>query len=94
MKNQNIVSCAFVVFLFIFSQTISGRLLLENKQDNEGGVKLGNEVTATVKSEYTDSLEELMGLEICENRDEECMRRRLDEALHLDYIYTKKKPQN
>ncbi|VFR03472.1 unnamed protein product [Cuscuta campestris] len=96
MKTQNIiVSCAFVVFLFIFSQTISGRLLLEDKQENEGGVKLGNEVTPTVKSEYTDSLEELMGLEICENRDEECMRRRLDDALHLDYIYTKnKKPQN
>lgn len=29
-----------------------------------------------------------MGMEECENEDEECLKRRVLEEAHLDYIYT------
>lgn len=47
-----------------------------------------------LKSDNDFSLDKLMGLEICENEDEECLERRIASESHLDYIYTqhRKKP--
>ncbi|CAO2814670.1 unnamed protein product [Amaranthus hypochondriacus] len=38
--------------------------------------------------ENKDSIDELMGIEICKNGDEECLKRRIVSEVHLDYIYT------
>lgn len=38
--------------------------------------------------EGNDSFEQLMGVEDCENGDEECLKRRIISEAHLDYIYT------
>ncbi|CAN4120433.1 unnamed protein product [Withania somnifera] len=72
----------------IISPQASGRFLANNYQVKED-VKLPNE--DSIDKMGTTSLNRLMGLEeySCEDEnDQECIKRRVLEEAHLDYIYT------
>ncbi|GAB4824758.1 hypothetical protein Ancab_007622 [Ancistrocladus abbreviatus] len=86
--NQRFHSCGLILFL-LFLVAISkapASLVATNPGD---GVKL-NEITGgrfDLQEEDDDSVD-LVGLEACKNGDEECLKRRITEEAHLDYIYT------
>nr|GMD27288.1 putative phytosulfokines 6 [Ipomoea batatas] len=90
MKQKTVSYAALLILVFLItSSQISAGRFLPNKQGKEEEVKLENGTnTQLIKPETTDSLEKLMGLEKCESRDEECMKRRVVAEAHLDYIYT------
>ncbi|CAN4098969.1 unnamed protein product [Withania somnifera] len=80
----------FLIFLFVFlSQASSSRLLSTSqvKEDVKNG-KLSLPLYSLDQMENTDSLKKLMGVEECEEEDEECVKRRVVAEAHLDYIYT------
>ncbi|XP_059625282.1 putative phytosulfokines 6 [Cornus florida] len=82
---KSLHSCAllfFLLFLVTFSQT-SARFLAT--KGGKEGLKLTE--IPTTETEGNDSLN-LMGFEICDNGDEECLKRRMVAEAHLDYIYT------
>ncbi|KAI7984559.1 putative phytosulfokines 6 [Camellia lanceoleosa] len=77
----------FIIFLVTTSQTVA-RFLATKQGEKE--TKL-NEITtggSLVEVEENDSLNQLMGVEECQNRDEDCLKRRMVAEAHLDYIYT------
>ncbi|CAL5352658.1 unnamed protein product [Camellia sinensis] len=77
----------FIIFLVTTSQTVA-RFLATKQGEKE--TKL-NEITtggSLVEVEENDSLNQLMGLEECQNGDEDCLKRRMVAEAHLDYIYT------
>ncbi|KAK2643549.1 hypothetical protein Ddye_025312 [Dipteronia dyeriana] len=55
-------------------------------------IKLIKEIPSSQDSlqvmEDIESINELMGMEVCDNEDEECFKRRIISEAHLDYIYT------
>ncbi|KAK9279963.1 hypothetical protein L1049_013647 [Liquidambar formosana] len=78
-----------LLLLFFISSSVTSSRPIAAKQEQEG-VKL-NEITtgvSIVQMESNDSLDQLMGMENCENEDEECLKRRIVSEAHLDYIYT------
>ncbi|CBI17083.3 hypothetical protein PVL29_008148 [Vitis rotundifolia] len=79
----------FLVFLIFSSSSKSSARLLITKQGEEG-VKLKELINGVslLEMEGNDSFEQLMGVEDCENGDEECLKRRIISEAHLDYIYT------
>nr|CAN62427.1 hypothetical protein VITISV_034841 [Vitis vinifera] len=85
----------FLVFLIFSSSSKSSARLLITKQGEEG-VKLKElingvsllEMEGNDSFEFCDTLQQLMGVEDCENGDEECLKRRIISEAHLDYIYT------
>ncbi|KAA8544198.1 hypothetical protein F0562_022166 [Nyssa sinensis] len=87
---QNFCSCALLLlFLFLLtSSKTSGRFIATKQGEEE--MKLDEITTegASAEMESNDSLNQLMGLEICNNRDVECLKRRIVAEAHLDYIYT------
>ncbi|KAI4300421.1 hypothetical protein L6164_033804 [Bauhinia variegata] len=92
MKLQN--SHVFLVSIFFLHLLLppisaSARLLLP-KQDKEG-IMANDVALARSPNELKDDMElQLMGLELeeCQEKDEECNRRRMISEAHLDYIYT------
>ncbi|KAL7173854.1 hypothetical protein ACSBR2_033170 [Camellia fascicularis] len=77
----------FIIFLVTTSQTVA-RFLATKQGEKE--TKL-NEITtggSLVEVEENDSLNQLMGVEECQNGDEDCLKRRMVAEAHLDYIYT------
>lgn len=77
------------MFLIFSSSSKSSARLLITKQGEEG-VKLKELINGVslLEMEGNDSFEQLMGVEDCENGDEECLKRRIISEAHLDYIYT------
>ncbi|CAN4100746.1 unnamed protein product [Withania somnifera] len=89
---QLIISCflVFLVFLFVFLSLASSSRFLSTtqvKQDVKHG-KVSISLYSFDQMETTDSLKKLMGVEECEEEDEECVKRRVVAEAHLDYIYT------
>ncbi|KAJ0088258.1 putative phytosulfokines 6 isoform X1 [Pistacia vera] len=74
----------FLIFFLLLSHLISARSLAQKQGEEE--VKLH---TTTFK-EVTEDLMKLMGSERegCDEKDEECLKRRMIAEAHLDYIYT------
>ncbi|XP_044477477.1 putative phytosulfokines 6 isoform X2 [Mangifera indica] len=83
---QNFYFSALIILLILvtFSSNTFARLILQKRGLEEVKVK---EIATEVSSEQ---MENLMGIEACENGDEECLKRRLISEAHLDYIYTQK----
>ncbi|KAL3839770.1 hypothetical protein ACJIZ3_024361 [Penstemon smallii] len=82
MKQISKVSIISIILLLIISHT-SARLLPPHQGDNPG-IKL-NEITLHQENDFSS----LMGLEECEDKDDEaCHKRRMVAEAHLDYIYT------
>lgn len=77
------------MFLIFSSSSKSSARLLITKQGEEG-VKLKELINGVslLEMEGNDSFEQLMGVEDCENGDEECLKRRIISEADLDYIYT------
>ncbi|WCJ34370.1 Phytosulfokines 2 [Euphorbia peplus] len=74
--------CLFISLLILSSLVSSARHLQDDRE---------MEITQQIASE---DFSQLMGLEECEEVDEECLKRRMISEAHLDYIYTQnhKKP--
>nr|XP_016515333.1 PREDICTED: putative phytosulfokines 6 isoform X2 [Nicotiana tabacum] len=75
-----------LVFMLMYSQA-SARFLANNQV--KGEVKLHK----TIGGDSIDRIEtadgsNLMGVEECDDGDEECFKRRIIAEAHLDYIYT------
>ncbi|XP_031270706.1 putative phytosulfokines 6 isoform X2 [Pistacia vera] len=82
MKQNLCFSALIILILLIFSSNTSARFILHKQGLEEVKVK---EIASEVS---TEQVENLMGIEACENGDEECLKRRLISEAHLDYIYT------
>ncbi|KAL2937613.1 putative phytosulfokines 6 [Bienertia sinuspersici] len=81
------LSCSvlFLLICLVAFPTTSARLLVSKQGDHH------NDPISRLSSsnfEDKDAIDELMGSEICDNENEECLNRRLISEAHLDYIYT------
>ncbi|KAL4611615.1 hypothetical protein ACB092_08G138000 [Castanea dentata] len=77
-----------LLLLLLFCSKISSRSIA-NKQ-GQVEVKL-NEIASGdsfADLEGSESMNQLMGMENCNEGDEECLKRRVLSEAHLDYIYT------
>ncbi|XP_019055840.1 PREDICTED: putative phytosulfokines 6 [Nelumbo nucifera] len=78
----------FLLFLLLSYSTTSARLMMQPKQGDKAAK--GHEIVnpdPILKTAEEDTWN-LLGLEKCENLDEECLKRRMISEAHLDYIYT------
>ncbi|GAA0154527.1 hypothetical protein Leryth_013901 [Lithospermum erythrorhizon] len=93
MRQNNKInySCVLLLLLFLIftaSSLTSARLLAANHADDIKETKVTDEINSLGMVDSAES-NELMGLEACESGDEaECLKRRMVEEAHLDYIYT------
>ncbi|MCD7464193.1 hypothetical protein HAX54_052268 [Datura stramonium] len=97
MKQLNI-SCFLVILMFLFvflSPASSSRYFLSttNQVVKDEEVKINGKVNRLpylYQLHQMDSLNKLMGVEECEEEEEdgECLKRRVLAEAHLDYIYT------
>ncbi|XP_052113438.1 putative phytosulfokines 6 isoform X2 [Arachis duranensis] len=87
---QKIALLFFVLLLFSFSAY--ARLLLQQEGPKQGQneVIIANTLVHTSHNDELkdDIIEELMGYENCDEKNEECYGRRMTLEAHLDYIYT------
>ncbi|XP_044477471.1 putative phytosulfokines 6 isoform X1 [Mangifera indica] len=89
---QNFYFSALIILLILvtFSSNTFARLILQKRGLEEVKVKeIATEVSSE-QMEVSEAMHNLMGIEACENGDEECLKRRLISEAHLDYIYTQK----
>ncbi|PSR98341.1 Phytosulfokine-beta like [Actinidia chinensis var. chinensis] len=80
----------FLTVFLLFSYSTSARLLPSHQEDK---LEKANEMITTASSSMNmqeDELLNLMGLEECEEKDEDCLKRRVVAEAHLDYIYTQR----
>ncbi|XP_010490862.1 PREDICTED: phytosulfokines 5-like isoform X2 [Camelina sativa] len=93
-KKLGIMFFLFVVLLILqFSELRTAHQRSLQGDNEEKGNKNDNWVWAKATqadkaSEMAQELSQLMGEEKCEERDEECTKRRMITESHLDYIYT------
>ncbi|KAK3226742.1 hypothetical protein Dsin_006604 [Dipteronia sinensis] len=88
-QSLNISFMFLLLVLLILSNSISARHLLPEKQD-EKEVKANGIAHPTISKEaIKEDLLNLMGSEDqCDEKDEDCLNRRMIAEAHLDYIYT------
>ncbi|XP_057548703.1 putative phytosulfokines 6 [Amaranthus tricolor] len=89
MKHRFLSCYLFVFFLCVVAFSTTNARVLASKQEDE--IENNTVIPQQASSpflENKDSIDELMGIEICENGDEECLKRRIVSEVHLDYIYT------
>ncbi|KAK1429182.1 hypothetical protein QVD17_11386 [Tagetes erecta] len=67
----------FLIIIFFFFTHSSARFLHTKPGENP-----------LVDLETINSFNDVMGVEDCENEDDECLKRRVLVDAHLDYIYT------
>ncbi|XP_059305998.1 putative phytosulfokines 6 [Lycium ferocissimum] len=91
MEQKNIIFL-FSLIVLLISYTTSARLMpTTNFQDNK---KIeSNGIVNPISSSQVKDLNDLMGIEECEEKDEVCFKRRMIAEAHLDYIYTQHKPK-
>ncbi|XAR64633.1 hypothetical protein NMG60_11008384 [Bertholletia excelsa] len=77
----------FTVFL-LSSYCLTSARLLRPRQGKQLEKTVGMTDGDSSLKIKEDDLSNLMGLEECGSRDEECMKRRMVAEAHLDYIYT------
>ncbi|KAL5763829.1 hypothetical protein ACOSP7_016190 [Xanthoceras sorbifolium] len=80
---QNLHLSVVFFFLLISSWKVSARFIVTKQGQEE--IKLKDSLQ---EMEDIEQIKELMGMETCENGDEECFKRRIISEAHLDYIYT------
>ncbi|KAI4334286.1 hypothetical protein L6164_018996 [Bauhinia variegata] len=86
---KSVRSRALLLFLFFLlsSSTFSARLLTTEQGQNVRLEKVTGEEFG-FEMEGSESMNELMGIEDCNDGDKECLKRRMTIEAHLDYIYT------
>ncbi|KAF3441716.1 hypothetical protein FNV43_RR15631 [Rhamnella rubrinervis] len=81
-----------ITFLILFSLIFhhSCARILAPEQVEEQVFNIDNEISTHEEGSLTGmkDLLDLMGSEGCEDKDEECVNRRMIAEAHLDYIYT------
>ncbi|KAI3860270.1 hypothetical protein MKX03_030951 [Papaver bracteatum] len=96
MMKQNIKFHGVVVLLFLLiscytTTTSGGRVLLEKQDHDDTNLTNGLANTNLLELEEKDTWK-LMGMEDChesgDEKEEECLKRRMMAEAHLDYIYT------
>ncbi|KAK4854848.1 hypothetical protein QYF36_001843 [Acer negundo] len=91
MKQNLHLTLLFFILVIISSSKVSARFIV-TKQQGQEEIKLMKEIPSSQDSlqvmEDIESIRELMGIEACDNGDEECFKRRIISEAHLDYIYT------
>ncbi|OAY42851.1 putative phytosulfokines 6 [Manihot esculenta] len=94
MKPNSFVFIFFLLLLLLLSSA-SARLLLPPRLVEKASYEI-TKLPITSFSGKKEDVSSLMGLEEdeCDERDEECLKRRMVAEAHLDYIYTQhhKKP--
>ncbi|XP_055811593.1 putative phytosulfokines 6 [Solanum dulcamara] len=94
MERKNIVFFLFLMVLLLISYTTSARLLpATNSQENKK-IESNGIISNTISSQVQEDMNDLMGIEECEEKDEVCFKRRMIAEAHLDYIYTQHKPKH
>ncbi|XP_039051484.1 putative phytosulfokines 6 [Hibiscus syriacus] len=83
MKGNSVGFLSFLVLAFLLLSS-SARLLLQINHDE----KEFNTNGMITQADAKEDLSYLMGAEECEEKDEECVKRRVIQEAHLDYIYT------
>ncbi|KAA8518619.1 hypothetical protein F0562_016093 [Nyssa sinensis] len=86
MKQISYVSPLFVFVLLVFFHSSTYARLLppyQGEMKTDGIIHEGSSIK--IKE---DDLFNLMGLEECAEKDEDCLKRRVVAEAHLDYIYT------
>ncbi|KAL9673588.1 hypothetical protein QQ045_029849 [Rhodiola kirilowii] len=85
-------SCAFLTLLLIFAYFSATSIQESMTSQDQGKMELNQvpkEVTISDSETGTNELlNEIMGMEVCHSKDEECLARRMGAEAHLDYIYT------
>ncbi|KAK9290047.1 hypothetical protein L1049_008210 [Liquidambar formosana] len=88
MKPNSHVFLIFLLFVsLLFSYSTTARLL-ESKQGEQEMKATGMTDAGPLIDMKEEDITNLMGLEKCEDTDEECLNRRMVAEAHLDYIYT------
>ncbi|CAK9168081.1 unnamed protein product [Ilex paraguariensis] len=85
------LSFLFAALLF-FHSTTSARLLPPNQDDHKAQANGISQAGSYLRAEE-DDISNLLGLEKCIDKDEDCLKRRMVAEAHLDYIYTQHKPK-
>ncbi|KAL9171394.1 hypothetical protein ABFS82_04G205700 [Erythranthe guttata] len=83
----------FLVLLTIAASVTSARNLSPKLIGEEPNLDINNGISSkkSVAGEMDstkDSFSKVMGVEECEEEDEDCLERRVIAEVHLDYIYT------
>ncbi|XP_020111533.1 putative phytosulfokines 6 isoform X2 [Ananas comosus] len=79
-----------ITFLFLRTSTAS-RLLPPTPPAGRDSDKVAGFLQASqVGEEEREDTWDLMGMEVCEDGNEECLKRRVISEAHLDYIYTQR----
>ncbi|KAL9675776.1 hypothetical protein QQ045_003982 [Rhodiola kirilowii] len=86
----NFYSCAFFTSLLFFAYFSATFIQDSVTRQEKGKVKLKFFAEDSVSVSETGTSEELMGMEVCHGKDEECLVRRMVAEAHLDYIYTQR----
>ncbi|GAV61801.1 PSK domain-containing protein [Cephalotus follicularis] len=87
MKQSLLASALLLLILLLISSKISARFITTKQGKKEVKFnKIANEKSLLEKdsSEFIN----LLGLELCDDGDDECFNRRILSEAHLDYIYT------
>ncbi|KAL8130115.1 hypothetical protein V2J09_019270 [Rumex salicifolius] len=77
-----------LLFFLLIVSSQSVRLLSTKQEQEMKPMEIKNGVSHAQTVQQDNSMNELMGLEVCENGDEECNERGMASEAHLDYIYT------
>ena len=87
---MGLIFLTFFLIVLSHSLTSSARLLPVPLKDNQ--IAKANEITQPISSMNMedDDLSNLMGMEECDEKDEDCIKRRMVAEAHLDYIYTQR----
>ncbi|KAH7854177.1 hypothetical protein Vadar_011076 [Vaccinium darrowii] len=91
ISQMGLIFLTFFLLVLSHSLTSSARLLpVPLKGDNH--IAKANEITQPISSMNMedDDLSNLMGMEECDEKDEDCIKRRMVAEAHLDYIYTQR----
>ncbi|KAJ4724942.1 Phytosulfokine [Melia azedarach] len=79
---------ALLLFLLLLSSKISARFIPPKQGQEEVKLKEITSKGSLQQMEDSQEMMNLMGMEVCEDGDEECLKRRVISEAHLDYIYT------
>ncbi|XP_038706377.1 putative phytosulfokines 6 [Tripterygium wilfordii] len=89
MKQSFQYNVLLLFLLFLVSNTKISARLMATKQGQGEVINHSQTITAdSTQMESSESMHQLMRLDVCDNEDEECTNRRMMAEAHLDYIYT------
>ncbi|KAK6138437.1 hypothetical protein DH2020_027812 [Rehmannia glutinosa] len=86
-QNFHSVALIFLLAFLISTPSFARKLVAKEGEVDEKITNISNKESAE-NIVNINSIDNLMGLEECQNEEEECLKRRVIAEAHLDYIYT------